>query len=44
MTDNEMRGDPHLKDTMLLCQKVEKMLEAGANCGQITPEDYKKML
>jgi|TARA_B110000285_G_C14659775_1_gene395572 hypothetical protein len=31
MTEKGIRADPHLKATMKECQKVKRMLEAGAN-------------
>lgn len=44
MSNKGVRGDPHLKNTMKECQKVKKMLEAGAASEQISPQDYVKML
>ena len=37
MTNKGIRADPHLRATMKECATAKRMLEAGANSGNITP-------
>ena len=44
MTQNGVRPDAHLRATMKECSTAKRMLEAGANSGDITPQEYCGML